>query len=183
MTQSLSSTKDRLAQSLYVVGASISIGLLVICAAFTLTLIEQLIDQIKNPRRTYGSRATEGATLTLVFALIAYGVGWGLRWVINGTTKSIIDYLRDPMRILKNPFVMATFAVTVLFSIILPYLGVTTSRGNVEAQFFEGIGAALLVLLLSCVGLLFRARQGLAFVIAALGFSALLIISRVYSPF
>lgn len=71
--------RDRIAQVVYVVGALVSVVMVV-----TFTLLE--IDSI---RRT-------PLVLFLIWAwsIAPYGIGWALRWIINGTSSSVIDYLR-----------------------------------------------------------------------------------------
>lgn len=77
---------------------------------------------------------------------------------------------------------MVSLAVLALFAIVLPYLGITKTVGTFETQFAEGLGAGIAVLLLSCLGLLYKSDRSLGFVVAALGFSLLFLVSRVYSP-
>lgn len=177
MTQPLTTTKGRIAQSLYVLGGLFSLASLVTLVIFLVAIV----DAMQNHRR-YFSSEIEGAMLSTFYACFSYGIGWGLRWIISGTTTSVIDYVRDPARIAANPFVMVPVAVLSLFAIALPLLGITNTTGTFETQFAEGLGAGIAVLLLSCLGLLYKADRGSGFLFAALGFSFLFVVSRIYSP-
>lgn len=177
MTQDLSATKDRVAQALYVLGGLASLAMLLMFAGFLVAIVNSM----QNDGR-YFRYEIERAMFSIFWASLAYGLGWGIRWIINGTTTSVIDYLRDPKRFTDNAFLMVSLAVLALFAIVLPYLGITKTVGTFETQFAEGLGAGIAVLLLSCLGLLYKSDRSLGFVVAALGFSLLFLVSRVYSP-
>ena len=179
MPNDLSRTRDRIAQALYVLGALASCAIL----AFSIVNVVFLIDELLNPRRYSRSGYAEGAIFGPPFAIAAYVFGWGLRWVINGTSTSVIDYLRDPEKIISNLFITVPLFVFLLFSSVLPLIGLTNTSGYFEEQFFKGISVSLAVLMLSCLGLFYKENRQHGFALAALAFSTLFIVSRFYPPF
>ncbi|MGC5198227.1 hypothetical protein [Aphanothece microscopica] len=69
--------KDRIAQSLYVLGSlGAVLGLVMIAGA------------------PFDKGVLEDLPLIASLSLGSYGAGWGLRWIINGTSTSVLDYAR-----------------------------------------------------------------------------------------
>lgn len=77
MTERFATPKDRIAQAIYVIGG--------IAAVFYagLGVAVLALEQEFGP-----------ALGGLAMAVGCYAVGWGLRWIINGTSSSVLDYLR-----------------------------------------------------------------------------------------
>lgn len=84
----MTTTKDRIAQALYVLG----------CVSAAWFLLGFGVEFSRYMRGW--SRPGMEADMVLMVILVAasYGAGWGLRWIINGTSTSVLDYVRS-----RNP--------------------------------------------------------------------------------
>jgi len=76
MSGELSALKDRIAQAIYVLGALLAL------AALAFGLIDLVLMPFSND--AFGP---------FIAALVCYGAGWGMRWIINGTSTSVFSYL------------------------------------------------------------------------------------------
>jgi hypothetical protein len=84
----MTTTKDRIAQALYVLGC---IG----AAWFLLGFGLETSRYLRGWRRP---GMEEDMILMAILVVASYGAGWCIRWIINGTSTSVLDYLlpRNP---------------------------------------------------------------------------------------
>jgi len=90
MSRNFVSVKDRIAQSIYVVGG---VGSVFASIIFIIDLWF-MFDSMQSPYYSNFSRLVDVAVFSFIVTIGSYGAGWGLRWIINGTSTSVIDYIQ-----------------------------------------------------------------------------------------